>query len=158
MAFITTGKAFIKELEKTGALGVYAPLEGGYEGRYQRRLRNAGYDVLTLTCRGLGDLASYLFHVHGIRPPHLGKKDIGTEGAVGYRYYLPAAAGYRLEQVSSTSKGLVLWLLEGTILSKQELEYLASLQKTEPRIRVIVEMGGSRGFKWMPLTQVLQAA
>ena len=158
MALITTGKKFIKELEKTGALGVYVPLEGGYEGRYQRRLRAAGYEVLSLTCRGLGDLASYLFNVHGIRPPHLGKKDIGTGGAVGYRYYVPPIAGYRLEQVSPTSKGLVLWLLEGNILSSQELEYLAALQQTESRVSVVIEMGGARAFKWMPLTQVLKAA
>jgi NAD(P)H-quinone oxidoreductase subunit N len=158
VALITTGKAFIKALEQTGALGVYAPLEGGYEGRYQRRLRNAGYEVLTLTCRGLGDLSAYLFDVHGVRPAHLGKKDIGTEGAVGYRYYIPPVVGYRLEQVSPKSKGLVLWLLEGTILSRQELEYLTALHQTEPRVSVIIELGGARAFKWMPLTEVLQAA
>ncbi|MEL6223665.1 MAG: NAD(P)H-quinone oxidoreductase subunit N [Cyanobacteria bacterium J06627_8] len=158
MALITTGKAFIKELEKTGALGVYAPLEGGYEGRYQRRLRNAGYEVLMLSCRGLGDLAAYLFNVHGIRPPHLGKKDVGTDGAVGYRYYIPPVAGYRLEQVSPKSKGLILWLIEGTILSRQELEYLTNLQETDKRISVVVELGGNRVFKWMPLVDAIQAA
>ncbi|NJR17445.1 MAG: NAD(P)H-quinone oxidoreductase subunit N, partial [Calothrix sp. CSU_2_0] len=39
MALITTGKGLIRDLEKYGALGVYAPLEGGFEGRYRRRLR-----------------------------------------------------------------------------------------------------------------------
>jgi NAD(P)H-quinone oxidoreductase subunit N len=42
MALITTGNGFIRNLEKFGALGVYVPLEGGYEGRYLRRLRAAG--------------------------------------------------------------------------------------------------------------------
>jgi NAD(P)H-quinone oxidoreductase subunit N len=158
MPLIATGKQFIKALEQNGALAAYVPLEGGYEGRYQRRLRAAGYDVLPMTCRGLGDLSAYLFDVHGIRPPHLGKKDIGTGGAVGYRYYIPPVAGYRLEQLSPQSKGLVLWLLEGMILSTQELEYLASLNKTHPQVRVVVEMGGARYFKWTPLATVLQAA
>ncbi|NEN99315.1 MAG: NAD(P)H-quinone oxidoreductase subunit N, partial [Moorea sp. SIO3I7] len=30
MALITTGKSFIRALEKSGALAVYAPLEGGF--------------------------------------------------------------------------------------------------------------------------------
>ncbi len=158
MALIASGKKFIKELEQAGSLGVYVPLEGGYEGRYHRRLRGAGYEVLSLTCRGLGDLASYLFHVHGIRPPHLGKKDIGTGAAVGYRYYIPPIAGYRLEQLSPKSKGLVLWLLEGIVLSKQELEYLAVLHTVEPKLKVVIEMGGARAFKWVSLSSIVQAA
>ena len=75
MALLTTGKPFIRDLEQYGALGVYAPLEGGYEGRYQRRLRATGYNVLHITARGLGDLSAYLTGIHGVRPPHLGKKN-----------------------------------------------------------------------------------
>lgn len=74
MALITTGKPFIRDLEKWGALALYAPLEGGFEGRYRRRLRAKGYATLSLTARGLGDMAAYLTGVHGVRPPHLGKK------------------------------------------------------------------------------------
>lgn len=155
---ITTGKPFIKEVEREGAVGVYVPLEGGHEGRYQRRLRAAGYEVMNLTCRGLGDLSSYLFSVHGVRPPHLGKKDIGTGGAVGYRYYIPPMAGYQLEKMPEKSKGLVLWLLEGIVLSRQELEYLAALPTMEPRVRVVIEMGGDRQFSWKPLSKILEAA
>lgn len=155
---ITTGKPFIKDLEQAGALGAYVPLEGGHEGRYQRRLRAAGYNILNLSSRGLGDLSSYLFGVHGVRPPHLGKKDIDTGGAVGYRYYVPPMAGYRLEQLPETSKGLVIWLLEGIILSRQELEYLAALPNSQPRVRVVVEMGGDCQFSWKPLSQILEAA
>lgn len=74
MALITTGKQLIRDLEKSGALGLYVPPEGGYEGRYQRRIRAAGYTTLLLTARGLGDLAAYLTGVHGVRPAHLGKR------------------------------------------------------------------------------------
>ncbi|MGF1495817.1 MAG: NAD(P)H-quinone oxidoreductase subunit N [Elainellaceae cyanobacterium] len=158
MALIVTGKRFAKDLEEAGALAIYMPLEGGYEGRYQRRLRAAGYGMLHITARGLGDISAYLMGVHGVRPPHLGKKDIGTGAAVGYRYYLPPAATYQLEQLSSNSKGLVIWLLEGMILSRQELEYLTTLPKIEPRIKVVVEMGGDRTFQWKPLSQTLAAA
>lgn len=158
MALITTGKPFIRSLETTGALGLYVPLEGGHEGRYQRRLRAAGYEMLHITARGLGDLSSYLLGVHGVRPPHLGKKNTTREGAVGYRYFLPPAATYQLEHLSPKSKGLVIWLLEGAVLSQQELQFLVSLPKTDPRIKVAVEMGGGRSFTWKPLAEFLIAA
>ena len=82
MALITTGNGLIRDLEKFGALGVYVPLEGGFEGRYRRRLRAAGYVTLLMTTKGLGDVAAYLTRVHGVRPPHLGKKSTGS-GAAG---------------------------------------------------------------------------
>jgi NAD(P)H-quinone oxidoreductase subunit N len=158
MALITTGKPFVRALQTAGALGVYFPLEGGHEGRYQRRLRAAGYETLHITARGLGDLSTYLLGVHGVRPPHLGKKDIGREGAVGYRYYLPPAAKYELENLPPHSKGLVIWLLEGSILSQQELQFLTTLPEIEPDIKVVVEMAGGRTFSWKPLQDFLVAA
>jgi NAD(P)H-quinone oxidoreductase subunit N len=158
MALITTGKPFIRALEQDGALGVYIPLEGGSEGRYQRRLRTAGYSMLHLTARGLGDLSAYLLDVHGIRPPHLGKKCVDSDAAVGYTYYIPPIARYQLEQLPSRSKGLVLWLLEGYVLSSQELAFLASLPSIEPKLKVVVEMGGDRTFTWKPLQSVAAAA
>jgi len=82
MALITTGNGFIRNLEKFGALGVYVPLEGGYEGRYLRRLRATGYVALHITARGLGDVAAYLMQVHGVRPPHLGKRSNSSGAAV----------------------------------------------------------------------------
>jgi NAD(P)H-quinone oxidoreductase subunit N len=157
MALITTGKQFLQALSQEGALGVYVPLEGGHEGRYQRRLRAAGYGVLPLTARGLGDLSSYLLNVHGVRPPHLGKKGKSSDAAVGYTYYIPPIATYHLDQLPEQSKGLVLWLLEGTILTSQELTFLANLPKLEPRLKVVIELGGDRSFTWKPLTQVLAA-
>lgn len=158
MALITTGKSFIRALEKSGALGLYVPLEGGSEGRYQRRLRAAGYHTINLSARGFGDLDAYLMGVHGVRPPHLGKKNIGQEAAVGHIYYVPAIAGYQLEALPNNSKGLVLWILEGSILSRQEIEYLINLPKIEPRIKVALELGGDRYFNWKPLSETLMAA
>lgn len=68
LPLIANGKGFIRALENDGALAVYAPLEGGYEGRYQRRLRANGYASISLSARGLGDVEAYLMQVHGVRP------------------------------------------------------------------------------------------
>lgn len=158
MALITTGNQMIRDLEKSGALGVYVPLEGGFEGRYQRRLRAAGYTTLNITARGLGDVAMYLTGVHGVRPPHLGKKSLGSGAAVGYVYYVPPIVNTQLEQLPPKSKGLLLWIIEGHILSSQEVEYLASLPSLEPRVKVVVEMGGDRAFRWKPLKDTVLVA
>jgi NAD(P)H-quinone oxidoreductase subunit N len=158
MALITTGKKFIKELEATGALGVFVPLEGGHEGRYQRRVRAAGYEVLNISARGLGDLSAYLLDVHGVRPPHLGKKTTGRDSAVGYVYYAAPIAKTQLDALPPNSKGLVIWMLEGTVLSQQELQYLTTLPTLEPRIKVVLEMGGGRVFQWKPLKDLILAA
>jgi NAD(P)H-quinone oxidoreductase subunit N len=158
MALITTGNGFIRELEKVGALGVYVPLEGGFEGRYRRRLRASGYVTLNITARGLGDVAAYLTGIHGVRPPHLGKKSSGSGAAVGDVYYLPPLISSHLEQLPPKSKGLVLWIIEGHILSVQELEFLADLPKLEPRVKVVIERGGDRSFRWTPLEKTLLAS
>jgi NAD(P)H-quinone oxidoreductase subunit N len=158
MALITTGNSLIRDLEKFGALGVYVPLEGGYEGRYRRRLRAAGYISLHITARGLGDVAAYLTRVHGVRPPHLGKKSTGSGAAVGEVYYLPPMISYQLEQLPPKSKGLVLWIIEGHILSDQEVEYLANLPELEPRVKVVIERGGDRSFRWKSLEKTLLAS
>ena len=158
MALITTGKGFIRDLDKYGALSVYAPLEGGFEGRYLRRLRAKGYTALTISARGLGDVAAYLTRIHGVRPPHLGKKSTSNGAAVGYVYYIPPVLSYHIDQLPAKSKGLVLWILEGHVLSGQELEYLAVLPSMEPRVKVIIECGGDRSFRWQPLEKMLAAA
>ena len=158
MPLITTGKLFIRALEKAGALGLYMPLEGGSEGRYQRRLRAYGYHTINITARGLGDLAAYLTRVHGVRPPHLGKKTIGQDAAVGDIYYVPPIATYELNSLPAEAKGLALWIMEGTILSRQEIQYLIDLTQSEPKIKVILEMGGDRYVNWKPLADTLTAA
>ena len=158
MPLITTGKSFIRALEKNGALGLYMPLEGGAEGRYQRRLRANGYHTINITARGLGDLAAYLTRVHGVRPPHLGKKTIGQDASVGDIYFVPPIATYELSSLPADAKGLVLWIIEGTIFSRQEIQYLIDLTKDEPKIKVVLEMGGDRYVNWKPLAQTLTAA
>ncbi|NER80451.1 MAG: NAD(P)H-quinone oxidoreductase subunit N, partial [Leptolyngbya sp. SIO1D8] len=117
MALLITGKRFVRDLESARALAVRAPLEGGFEGRYQRRLRAAGYETMNLTVKGLGDLSAYLTDIHGVRPAHLGKKTVGQSAAVGYRQYIPPIVSYRLENLPTKAKGLVLWLIEGNILA-----------------------------------------
>ena len=158
MALLTTGKKFIRELEKSGSLAVYAPLEGGFEGRYIRRLRNSGYKTLSISARGLGDLSAYLMNVHGVRPPHLGKKNIGQDGAVGPTYFVPPIAGYQVENLPASYKGLVLWIIEGFVLSNQEKQYLIDLAKSEPKIKVILELGGERYFRWESLEKAIATA
>ncbi|QLE55588.1 NAD(P)H-quinone oxidoreductase subunit N [Nostoc sp. TCL26-01] len=157
MALITTGNGLIRDLEKFGSLGVFVPLEGGFEGRYRRRLRAAGYTTVQFTARGLGDVAAYLTGVHGVRPPHLGKKSTGSGAAVGEVYYLPPIVSYQLAQLPPKSKGLVLWIIEGHILSDQEVEFLTNLPSLEPKVKVVVERGGDRTFRWQPLTATLSA-
>ena len=158
LGLIVTGKGFIRDLEKHGALGLYVPLEGGIEGRYQRRVRAAGYQTINITARGLGDLAAYLTTVHGVRPAHLGKKTIGQDAAVGQVYFVPPIATYELATLPENSKGLVLWIIEGNILSRQEKEYLINLPKIEPRIKVVLEVGGDRYIHWEALTDTLAVA
>jgi NAD(P)H-quinone oxidoreductase subunit N len=158
MPLLTTGKSFIREVEKSGSVAVFAPLEGGFEGRYQRRLRTSGYHTFSLSARGLGDLNAYLMEVHGVRPAHLGKKNIAQEGAVGPTYFVPPIALSQLESLPPQSKGLVLWIIEGFVLSNQEKEYLVNLPKIEPRIKIVLELGGERYFRWQPLTELLQSA
>ena len=41
MPLLLTGRGFRQELERAGALALYAPLEGGAETRLLRRLRGA---------------------------------------------------------------------------------------------------------------------
>jgi NAD(P)H-quinone oxidoreductase subunit N len=158
MALLTTGGGFIRKLEKFGALGVYVPLEGGFEGRYRRRLRAKGYNALCISGKGLGDVAAYLTGVHGVRPPHLGKKSTSNGAAVGYVYYVPPIISTQLDTLPPKSKGLVLWIIDGHILDDQELQYLANLPKIEPRVKVVIERGGDRAFRFMPLEETLAVA
>ncbi|MEM8642679.1 MAG: NAD(P)H-quinone oxidoreductase subunit N [Cyanobacteria bacterium P01_G01_bin.54] len=157
MALLATGKKLIRTLEKAGAVGLYAPLEGGYEGRYQRRLRAHGYHTYALSARGLGDVAAYLMDVHGVRPAHLGKKNIGQAAMVGQVHYVPPIAQTQLDHLPPNSKGLVLWILEGMLLSRQEKEYLVALTQQEPRIKVVLELGGERYVRWQPLKEAIAA-
>ncbi len=148
---LITGNKIVKDLEATGALGMYVPPEGGHEGRYQRRVRGAGYDVLSITARGLGDVSSYLTGVHGVRPSHLGKKAIVT-------YFLPPMIQYRLAALPANSKGLVVWLGEGKFLSRQELEVISQIPYRFKNVKFVIELGSAREVIWSPLAQAIAAA
>jgi NAD(P)H-quinone oxidoreductase subunit N len=157
MALITTGGKISRDLETHGALGVYVPLEGGFEGRYRRRLRSRGYVSVVLSARGLGDVGMYLTGVHGVRPPHLGKKSAAADPAVGERVFVPPIIETHLTNLPAKSKGLLLWVIDGYVLSNEELDYLVNLPKLNPKVKVVVEMGGDRVFRWQPLNQSLAA-
>jgi NAD(P)H-quinone oxidoreductase subunit N len=55
------------------------------------------------------------------------------------------------------SKLILLWLIEGQVLSSAELASLLSLCRKEPRLKMVVERGGSRSLRWQPLEQLLAA-
>ena len=157
MALFTIGSKLYRDLETHGSLGVYVPLEGGFEGRYRRRLRSRGYVSLMLSARGLGDIAMTLSGIHGVRPPHLGKKSATADPAVGERIFVPPVIETHLTNLPLNCKGLLLWIVEGYVLSGTELEYLANLPKLDSRVKVVVEMGGDRVFRWLPLRTELAA-
>jgi NAD(P)H-quinone oxidoreductase subunit N len=158
LSLITTGRQFIQSLEKNGALGVYVPPEGGFEGRYQRRLRTAGYTMLHISAPGLGDLDAYLTQVHGIRPAHVGKSTEGNTDWGIKTYFRPPLINHHLEHLLPKSKGLVLWLIDGKRLNRQELAYLAVLPSQEPKVKVVIELGGDRQFSWKPLKDLATVA
>jgi NAD(P)H-quinone oxidoreductase subunit N len=157
MTLFTTGKQFARDLEKEGALGLYVPPEGGFEGRYIRRLRTFGYVVLPISAPGLGDLASYFTQIHGVRPAHLGKSTSGSTDWGIQVQFLPPIVNYRLENLPPKAKGLVLWLIDGKKLDLQELSYLSVLPSQEPKVKVLIELGGDRQFSWKSLKDCIRS-
>lgn len=151
MPLLLTGRGFREDLERAGAIALYAPLEGGSETRLLRRLRAAGYQAHLTSARGLGDPEAYLFQLHGVRPPHLGHQSVGRGAAVGEVQRVMPLLGAELEGQAP----ILLWLLEGQVLSEAELASLIALTRREPRFKVVVEMGGARELRWMPLADVL---
>ena len=154
MPLLLTGRGFRQDLERCGALALFAPLEGGAETRLLRRLRAAGYRAQISSARGLGDPEAFLLQLHGVRPPHLGHQSVGRGAAVGEVQRAMPQLGPWLEG----SQPLVLWLLEGQVLSSSELSALCRLTQREPRLRMVVEMGGARALRWQPLDQLVAAS
>ncbi len=151
MPLLLSGKGFRSALEKSGCLAIHVPLEGGAETRLLRRLRSFGYQTHITTARGLGDPEVFLLQLHGIRPPHLGHQNVGKNAAIGeVQQVIP-----QLKEFLETNKPLALWLLEGQVLSKSELLSLCEISKREPRLKIVVEMGGARSLKWQPLQILL---
>ena len=154
MPLLLTGRGFRRDLERSGALALYLPLEGGSETRLLLRLRAAGYRAQMTSARGLGDLEAFLYQSHGIRPPHLGHQSVGRGAAVGEVQRVMPLLGVELEGQAP----ILLWLLEGKVLSTAELASLVGLTRREPRLKVVVEMGGARALRWQPLEQLVVGA
>ena len=151
MPLLLSGKEFRKDLEVSGCLAINVPLEGGAETRLLRRLKVVGYRTQILSVRGLGDPEVFLLSLHGIRPPHLGHQTIGRNAAVGeVQEVIPI-----LNELLAEDKPIALWLLEGQILSRSELLALCDLCEKEPRLKIIVEIGGARKVQWQPMRNYL---
>ena len=151
MPILLSGKSFKAELEEAGCLAIHVPLEGGSETRLLRRLRAAGYKTQIISARGLGDPEEFLFKLHGVRPPHLGHQNIGRNGALGeVQQVIPQIGG-----LFSEGKPVVLWLLEGQVLSKSELISLIEICQREKQLKIVIEMGGARSLRWQPMKSFL---
>ncbi len=151
MPLLLSGQGFRRDLETAGCIAIHVPLEGGSETRLLRRLRTAGYRTQLASARGLGDPEAFLCQLHGVRPPHLGHQRVGRNAAVGeVQQVIP-----QLTELLSGDKPVVLWLLEGQVLSRSELITLAELCQKEPRLKIVVEMGGARSLRWEPMRQLL---
>jgi len=151
MPLLLSGKKFRHELETHGCMAIHVPLEGGAETRLLRRLRAAGYRTQMFSARGLGDPEIFLVNLHGIRPPHLGHQNVGRNAAIGeVQQVIP-----QLSELLDKSP-LALWLIEGQVLSPSELCALCDLCQREPRLKIIVEMGGSRKLQWQSMRSLLQ--
>ena len=151
MPLLLSGQKFRNDLELSGCLAILTPLEGGAETRFLRRLRASGYQTQIASARGLGDPVVFLTQLHGIRPPHLGHQNIGRNGALGeVQQVIP-----QLNELLAEDKPLVLWLLEGQVLSKSELLSINNLCQKEPRLKIVVEMGGFRHVQWQPMNKFI---
>ena len=152
MPLLLPGKKFHDDLSKNNCLAMFAPLEGGFETRLLRRMRAKGYKTYITSARGLGDPEVFLMKLHGIRPHHLGHQCVGRNGALGeVQQVIPQTA----ELFNEDDKNKLLWLLEGQVLSKSELESLITICNQENRLHIVVEMGGSRKLEWKSLSQYL---
>ena len=154
MPLLLTGRGFRQELERAGVLALYAPLEGGAETRLLRRMRAAGYRAQITSARGLGDPEAFLLQLHGVRPPHLGHQSVGRGAAVGEVQMAAPQLGHLLDGEAP----VLLWLLEGQVLSQAELASLLAITRREPRLKIVVELGGARALRWTPLETVLAQA
>ena len=152
MPLLLSGKEFQRDLEKWGCIAIHVPLEGGAETRLLRRLRASGYRTQLTSARGLGDPEVFLTQVHGIRPPHLGHQSVGRNGALGEVLQVSPL----LSELLAVDQPMVLWLIEGQVLTHSELIALSDLCNREPRLKIVVEMGGARKLEWQPMRELIQ--
>ena len=59
------------------------------------------------------------------------------------------------ELFNENDKDKLLWLLEGQVLSKSELESLIRICTAENKLKIVIEMGGSRKLEWKPLSDYI---
>jgi len=59
---------WLQDVEEHKAIAIYAPHEGGYEGRYLNRLKMQGYYFLDISARGLGDPETTLLKNYPVCP------------------------------------------------------------------------------------------
>ncbi|WP_017328247.1 NAD(P)H-quinone oxidoreductase subunit N [Synechococcus sp. PCC 7336] len=150
MLLIGSGNKFVKALERAGVLAASVPPEGGSEGHYRRRVAGAGYQVVHMSARGLGDITSFFQQIHGVCPAHLGKSNLRT-------YYFPPLIEQYRQAMPPQKKGLVFWLIEGQFLSRQELSCLQQLSRQEPQVKFVIEVESDRVFRYQPLENLLKA-
>ena len=152
MPLLLSGKKFYNDLHKNKCLAIFTPLEGGYETRLLRRMRSKGFKTLITSARGLGDPEVFLLKLHGVRPPHLGHQSIGRNGALGeVQQVIPQIS----ELFNENDSHKLLWLLEGQVLSQSELEGLIKICTTDNKLKIVVEMGGSRKLEWQSLSNYI---
>ena len=153
MPLLLSGQKFRTDLESFGCLAILTPLEGGAETRLLRRLRASGFQTQIASARGLGDPVVFLTQLHGIRPPHLGHQNVGRNGALGeVQQVIP-----QLNELLKVNSPVVLWLLEGQVLSRSELLALNGICQKDPRLKIVVEMGGSRSLKWQAMSELVNS-
>tara|TARA_B100001250_G_C19738554_1_gene761991 strand:+ start:248 stop:709 length:462 start_codon:yes stop_codon:yes gene_type:complete len=152
MPLLLSGKKFRNDLESFSCLAINVPLEGGAETRFLRRLKASGYKTQISSARGLGDPETFLLKLHGIRPPHLGHQSVGRNGALGEVQQV----GPLLHELIGEMP-LVLWLLEGQVLSRSELLVLCEISERESKLKIVVEMGGSRTIQWQSMRRLLES-
>lgn len=97
-----------------------------------------------MSARGLGDMSRFLSEDRTIRPAHLSKNAVYTQT-------FPPLIQTGLQTLTSKQKGLLLWLIEGNVLSSQELSYLTKLADQEKRLKIVVEVGYGKKVCWEPL-------
>ena len=153
MPLLLTGNKFYNDLNINKCLAMFAPLEGGYETRLLRRMRAKGFKTYITSARGLGDPEVFLLKLHGVRTPHLGHQSVGRNGALGeIQQVIPQAS----ELFNEADKNKLLWLLEGQVLSLSELESLDRICTEDNKLKIVIEMGGSRKLEWKPLNDYIQ--
>ena len=76
---------------------------------------------------------------------------MGRGAAVGEVQRVMPLLGVELESPGP----ILLWLLEGQVLSTAELASLLTLTRREPRLKIVVELGGARALRWQSLASYL---